>query len=226
MGSAPNVVDCRDWPRPPFDRIVAINNAWAVRPDWDHLVVPEDFPHDRRPEPGERQTIVEADAFVPAMNAYGGAVYTGGTMAFTAAYWVLHALRPSVLAFMGCDMVYAGSKTHFYGTGTADPLRPDVTLRSLESKSARLVALAARQNCAVVNLSRGESRLVAPRATQGDLARVRPTDVPGHLIDTALGAERAIGYYAPSGRYWDEPERFDPEVIDRIDALWLDAFSL
>ena len=49
LGSGPNVVTCRDWPRAPFDRIVAINNAWRVRPDWDDLVFPEDFPAEKRP---------------------------------------------------------------------------------------------------------------------------------------------------------------------------------
>lgn len=226
MGSAPDVVRCRDWPRAPFDRIVAINNAWRVRPDWDYLVAPEDFPQARRPQPGDHQTIIEADRFVPAMNAYGGVLYTGATMCFTAGYWALHALRPKVIAYLGCDMVYAGSQTHFYGTGTADPLRGDITLRSLEAKSARLIALAARQGCAVVNLSRQDSRLVAPRATRSQVTELHPLPLPGHAIEAALSAEEAVDYRVPSGRYWDEAQRFDAAVIDRIDALWLDAFNL
>ena len=44
LGSGPNVVAARDWPKAWFDRIVVINNAWAVRQDWDDLVFPEDFP--------------------------------------------------------------------------------------------------------------------------------------------------------------------------------------
>jgi hypothetical protein len=50
-------------------------------------------------------------------------------MAFTTGYWALHALKPSVLAFVGCDMVYAASgNTHFYGSGEPDPLRDDLSL--------------------------------------------------------------------------------------------------
>ncbi|MDG1116711.1 MAG: hypothetical protein P8N72_06255 [Flavimaricola sp.] len=223
LGSGPNVVRCRDWPRAPFDKIVVINNAWQVRPDWDHLVYPEDFPADRRPTkvtPG--QSTITAEDFVPAQNAYGGFVYGGGTMAFTAAYWALHALRPKVIACLGCDMVYPKTtQTHFYGKGTADPLREDITLRSLEAKSARILALAARQGCAMVNLSNDESRLSYPRSTRKDLSNAVPGRISTAAVDTALVAEAQMGYMVPSGRYWDEADRFDADAIDRIDALWL-----
>ena len=156
LGSGPNVVASRDWPRDHFDRIIAINNAWAVRPDWDDLIHPDDFPTSKMPprlKPDQR--IIRAADYVPLQNTFGGFVYAGGTMAFTASYWALAALKPKVIAVMGCDMVYDDAqKTHFYGKGTADPLRKDVTLRSLEAKSARLMALAAQQGCAMVNLSK------------------------------------------------------------------------
>ncbi|MCR8725993.1 hypothetical protein [Frigidibacter sp. ROC022] len=225
LGSGPNVTDCRHWPRAPFDRIVAINNAWRVRPDWDDLVAPEDFPAERHPpslSPGQR--LIEADAFVPAQNAYGGFVYAGGTMAFTAAYWALHALRPRLIAFLGCDMVYPTSgATHFYGTGTADPLRDDITLRSLEAKSARLMILAARQGCRTVNLSQEkESRLILPRARREALdGPVQKFDA--QLVNRALRREAELGYMVPSGRYWDEAEWFSIDEIDALDALWLAA---
>ena len=41
---------------------------------------------------------------------------------------------PIFSAYYACDMTYSGNVTHFYGQGTADPLRPDVTLQSLEAK--------------------------------------------------------------------------------------------
>jgi hypothetical protein len=223
LGSGPDVIACRDWPRAPFDTIVAINNAWRVRPDWDFHVFPEDFPPERRPVPGPGQRLVDHRDFVPAQNAHGGFVYAGGTMAFTAGYWALHALQPSVLAFLGCDMVYpATGATHFYGTGTPDPLRADVTLRSLEAKSARLMVLAARQGCACVNLSDGASRLVFPRARPGTLPAA-PMPFDAAAADRALAEEADLGYLVPSGRYWTEAHRFDPARIDHLDALWRTA---
>lgn len=220
LGSGPNVTQAASWPRAPFDKVVAINNAWRVRPDWDYLIHPNDFPQDRQPDrrvAGQR--IITYKDYVPAQNALGGFVYAGGTMAFTAGYWALHALRPRVMAFLGCDMTYDAARTHFYGQGTADPLRKDVTLRSLEAKSARLQAHAARQGCATVNLSRDDSRLVFPRATPEDFG-ARPV-LDEAAIDHALRLEAEAGYMVPSGKYWKEEDRFDPAVIDTIDAAWL-----
>jgi hypothetical protein len=224
LGSAPMALAARDWPRAPFDSIVAINNAYAVRPDWDYHVYPWDFPAERRPTPRKGQTLVDETAFVPAQNAYGGFVYAGGTMAFTAAYWVLHALRPKVIAVFGCDMHYpANGPTHFYGAGTPDPLRQDLTLRSLEAKSARLMIHAARQGCAMVNLSEGPSRLVFPRAVPDALSAAPLPDYDHEQARAATEMEAALGYVVPSGRYWEEAHRFDIDRIDALDALWLSA---
>ena len=226
LGSSPSVVACREWPRAPFDRIVAINNAWAVRPDWDDLVHPWDFAADRLPptlQAGQR-IITEAD-FVPAQNAYGGFVYAGATMAFTTAYWALHALKPRTIAFLGCDMVYdTPAQTHFYGNGTPDPLRPDITLQSLEAKSARLRIFAARQDCALVNLSSGKTRLALPRADRNSLP-IYPIDYDRRLATLADLQEVALGYYSPTGRYWEELDRFDPASLAALDDLWLRAGS-
>jgi len=159
LGSGPNVVQARDWPRDPFDHILAINNAFAVRPDWDSMIHPEDFPEARQPSAlMNGQRIVRAEDYVPAQNQYGGFVYAGGTMAFTAGYWALHAHSPRILAFMGCDLTYDSAQTHFYGTGNADPLRPDVTLQSLEAKSARLMICAAEQGCQPIGLPTCDAR--------------------------------------------------------------------
>lgn len=224
LGSAPMAAEATGWPRAPFDRIVAINNAWRVRGDWDHSIFPWDFPADRQPVPGPGQGLVTEADFVPAQNAYGGFVFAGATMAFTAGYWALTALRPTVLAMFGCDMQYpATGPTHFYGTGTPDPLRQDITLRNLEAKSARLMVLAAMQGCAVVNLSAGPSRLVVPRATRASLAQARPRGFCPDLAAEALALEAALDYRVPSGRYWEESARFDPARLDRLDALWLQA---
>ncbi len=222
LGSAPMVAQAHDWPRAPFDHILAINNAYLIRPDWDYMIHPWDFPENRRPVPGSSQRLITQEEFVPAQNAYGGFVYAGGTMAYTAAYWALDALRPDVIAVFGCDMHYpATGPTHFYGKGTPDPLRADITLRSLEAKSARLMILAAMQGCAMVNLSSGPSRLIFPRATRTALPGPAPFNQA--LAHQALQAERELDYVVPSGRYWEEAERLDVAQIDALDALWLAA---
>jgi hypothetical protein len=229
LGSAPSAVDCREWERGDIDDIVAINNAWRVREDWNYLIHPEDFPEDRRPKAiGPGQRIVTAKDYVPLQNEMGGFVYAGGTMAFTAGYWALAALRPQVIAFWGCDMVYASAgKTHFYGTGASDPLRDDVTLRSLEAKSARLGLIAARMGCACVNLSDRDSRLVFPRTDRSSLCEVMalPRSVAAACSARAEAEERRLGYMVPSGRYWDVEERFDPARIDALDRMWLSGWG-
>ena len=222
LGSAPMAIQARDWLRAPFDRILAINNAFQIRPDWDDMIHPWDFPEHRRPTPGPDQRLITQDHFVPAQNAYGGFVYAGGTMAYTAAYWALDAIRPNTIAVFGCDMHYpASGPTHFYGTGTPDPLRADITLRNLEAKSARLMILAAMQGCAMVNLSTGPSRLIFPRATPDALPKPAPFNQT--LAHRALQLEGDLAYLVPSGRYWDEVDRFDLTQIDALDALWLAA---
>ena len=224
LGSAPMAARAALWPRAPFDRLVAINNAHAIRPDWDFHIHPWDFPAERVPAPGPGQRIVTEDDFVPAQNAWGGFVYAGATMAFTAAYWALEALRPRVIAVYGCDMHYpASGPTHFYGTGTPDPLRADITLRCLEAKSARAMVLAAMQGCALVNLSTGPSRLVFPRVDRARADRARPLPFDATAARAALEEEAHLGYLVPSGRYWEDAGRFDPAALDRIDALWLTA---
>lgn len=220
LGSAPMATQAADWPRF-FDALVAINNAWRVRADWDFSIYPWDFPPERIALPAQDQALVAEADFVPAQNRYGGFVYAGATMAYTAAYWALDALRPRVLAVFGCDMHYPAGQTHFYGVGTPDPLRADITLRSLEAKSVRLMVLAALQGCAVVNLSSGPSRLLCPRAGLSDLGAVRPLAFDPARVAQARAREAELGYFAPSGRYWEDLSAYDVAEIDALDALWL-----
>jgi hypothetical protein len=227
LGSAPYAVQAADWPREAFDHVVVINNAWRIRSDWSHLIYPEDFPEDRRPAKiRPDQYVVTAEDYVPAQNAYGGFVYAGGTMAFTAGYWALHALNPSRLCYFGCDMVYpAAGQTHFYGTGTADPLRDDVTLANLPAKARRLEYFAARQGCAMVNLSTKESVLPYQRRTLDRVSTAQASEFCQADVAEALAQEEALGYLVPSGRYWTEMDRFDAAAIARVDAAWLRCFE-
>jgi hypothetical protein len=227
LGSGPNVVAAGDWPKDAFDLILTINNAWAVRPDWDLLLHPDDFPVDRRPnDMRDGQAIITSFDYVPVQNTFGGFVYAGGTMAFTAAYWALGALQPSVIAMMGCDMMYDGQTTHFYGTGTADPLRSDISLRDLRAKSARLQTRAARSGCAMVNLSSDPSRLTFPRTTPPLAAASLPVPYDATAAAAALKEEARLDYFVPSGKYWKEESRFDPAAIDALDQMWLKAARL
>ncbi len=237
LGSGPDAPDAASWPRQSFSKIVAINNAWRIRPDWDCLIHPEDFAQDRLPESFDdtTQSIVTANDYVPIQNDFGGFVYAGGTMAFTAGYWALGALKPDVLAFFGCDMNYGNGQTHFYGKGTADPLRDDITLQSLEAKSARLMFMAASRGCLTVNLSeQAQSRLVFPNHTVSHIAHWTKATVASQLAhlgqfsnqtkaNEALSREEDLGYMAVSGRYWEELDRFDPEELRKLDSLWLEA---
>lgn len=226
LGSAPDAVRAAQWAKLSELKIVSINNAWKIRDDWDYLICPEDFPPYRYPptyQPG--QEMIAAADFVPSNNRFGGIVYAGATMAFTAGYWALATLRPKVLAYLGCDMVYDGPKTHFYGQGMPDPLREDVTLGSLEAKSARIMAIAAANNCACVNLSENaKSRLLFPRVKYGEIRSDLPaTMIDYHIFKKARKAEHELGYMVEDGKYWEHCHSFDLNALAEIDRLWLSA---
>ena len=231
VGSAPDALRTASWDTSFFSHIIAINNAWMACPSWNCLIFPDDFPKERHPcaDALKGKQVVTSNEFVPIQNEFGGFVYAGGTMSFTAGYWALGALKPDVIAYIGCDMVYdakPGQTTHFYGCGAADPLREDVTLQSLEAKSLRLQALAVQNGCAVFNLSNLQSsRLLIPRIELQTLERMtnRPaTNIFNNLaVHTALSAESELGYQVESGRYWEEYEQFDCDKLNAIDALWL-----
>lgn len=239
LGSAPDAVRARNFDLSNFSAVVVLNNAWRIRDDWTHIVYPEDFAEERRPADTSGRQVVEYDQFVPANNAFGGIVYAGGTMAYTGGYWVLHALQPDLLAFLGCDMVYDGdpAKSHFYGQGEPDPLRDDPTLQSLEAKSNRLLLMALERGCICVNLSdKDRSRLTFERIDadllSGSLAQMREQakrrydgSVNRTMVDQALDAEKAAGCYYESGDYWNSDPPLDAAQLSRIDDLWLKAIS-
>jgi len=227
LGSGPKASQAAEWDARFWHQLVVINNAWRIRADWDACVFPEDFPDENRPlDSASNQRLIQAEQFVPEQNRFGGVVYAGGTMAFTTAYWALGALKPDVMAFFGCDLVYPDSgPTHFYGTGTPDPLRNDVTLQSLEAKAARLQLIAAKHGCSCVNLSTDRSRLVFPRAKLENLSEVDVIELDHQMTEHALKRERMLGYQVTSGRYWEFVEQFDPNALAHIDALWLEAHA-
>ena len=226
LGSGPSVLAAQEWSEKPFDKIVAINNAWQVRPDWDDLIYPYDFPKVKVPKVlHPSQSLITEREFVPVQNSYGGFVYAGGTMAYTAAYWALGHYQPEHISFLGCDMVYAGEQTHFYGKGEADPLREDVTLMSLEAKANRFYVFARLQDCMVTNLSRSRSRLTFPRYDLKNSVPC-PMRINHEMTEQARQKEKDLGYVVPDGRYWEDAHRFERVELANLDALWLDAVEI
>jgi len=235
VGSAPDATQIQQWDLTVFDAVVVINNAWQLTDHWHYHIYPEDFPEERHPKVlrPTQQSIIYKD-YVPAQNRLGGFVYAGGTMAFTAAYWALVALKPQVMAFVGCDMVYPkNQQSHFYGEGTADPLRDDISLKNLEAKATRLQLLAAENQCLCVNLtSLQESRLVFPRLTMAQLQEVHDNQsglralmscVNNDKMTQAKAKEQQLNYFIESGEYWKYAELFDPNEIAALDTLWLNS---
>lgn len=224
VGSGPNAVKASEL-ETSFDAIVVINNAWRIRSDWTHIIFPYDFPEERWPkEIQSTQSVITEQEFVPIQNQYGGFIYAGATMAFTAGYWVLGAFKPSHISFIGCDMHYPKrGKTHFYGKGTADPLREDISLMSLKAKSNRFFCLAHEQGCHVGNLSDGPSKLTFPRICSTP-SRPESPNLRKDLIVKALKREKDLGYFDISGRYWENLDKYDCEEIKKIDNIWEQAF--
>ena len=225
LGSGPDSVDARKFQSGLFDKIVSINNAWQIRKDWDFCIFPDDFPKAKRPESNSAQQLITFNEYVPIQNKFGGFVYAGGTMAFTAGYWALGALKPTIIAYLGCDMIYKGNKTHFYGKGTADPLRNDPTLKNLLSKSARFEVIANSNNCSVFNLSKQkESNLVFRRLGISEISEpINSRKVEDKKTLEAFKMEKELGYFVKDGKYWKHLKTFDPNAISLLDSLWSEA---
>ena len=224
IGSGPNAIKASEL-ETSFDAIVVINNAWRIRSDWTHIIFPYDFPEERWPqEIQSTQSVITEQEFVPIQNQFGGFIYAGATMAFTAGYWVLGAFKPSHISFIGCDMHYPKrGKTHFYDKGTADPLREDISLMSLKAKSNRFFCLAHQQGCHVGNLSDGPSKLTFPRICSTP-SWPEPPNLRKDLILKALTQEKDLGYFDISGRYWENLDRYDYKEIKKIDNIWERVF--
>ena len=58
IGSAPDALEAQSFNRELFQQVVAINNAWNVRSDWDYCIFPDDFPENRRPNENNEQRLI------------------------------------------------------------------------------------------------------------------------------------------------------------------------
>ena len=226
IGSAPDATQAADWDLSIFKKIVVINNAWRVIDGWDEHIYPYDFPKKNLPKSqNQNQYSVTEDAFVPAQNLLGGFVYAGATMVFTAGYWCLASHTPSLICFVGCNMHYPrGGQTHFYGTGTPDPLRDDISLTSLTACSRRLLSLGMRQNCEIVSLSLGPGELKIPKISFDDVSSYKSKlSLNTQIVERALNMEKKLGYYFEDGRYWNHLEAIDKEQLKDLDKLWINS---
>lgn len=243
IGSAPDALRAREWSRRGFDSIVAINNAWQIREDWDYHIYPDDMAADRLPDKIKpHQQTITSDLYVDAQNHFGGFIYAGGTMAFTAAYWALAILKPKILVFVGCDMIYPENKpTHFYGQGAKDPLRDDITLQSLEAKANRLQIMALENDCVCLNVSSlTESRLVFPKAhvelffnedeqkslielknLRDDLKKQIESPPFNKKLLELKNREKELDYFVENGKYWQSLDSLDADKLKKLDDLWL-----
>ena len=85
LGSGPNAIEILDQDLSIYHKIVVINNAWKILEDWTDHIYPHDFPDKNKPSMlKSSQQKVEERQFVNIQNQYGGFVYAGGTIAFTA----------------------------------------------------------------------------------------------------------------------------------------------
>lgn len=111
----------------------------------------------------------------------------------------------------------------------------DVTLQSLEAKSARFFAFAKANHCHVFNLSKQpQSRLLFPKIpittflNQDLLTQIihqKHTKINTKPMEQALAKEKALSYMAPSGRYWEIEKDLDPSQLRSIDHFWLQTLS-
>lgn len=232
VGSAPAAADLQEANLSGL-KTVAINNAWRILNSADYFVFPDDFPCERRPPRTMRGTQIANIAYMPAMNSAGGIILCGATMAFATGYWATHSLKGNVIGFYACDMIYQLGKTHFYGEGTADPLRKDVSLQSLEAKAARLFCWALAQGKLLVNCSQSEqSRLVFPKVALDNLKAFR---FAPHLdwevvLDWARkgwALESRAPFDAMLEEYWLLVDTLEKEqFIADVDHHWLEAVPL
>lgn len=144
--TAPRVHDLKldDW------TVLAINNAYMLN-KFDWLIYPNDFTNIPKANQVNGKKVINFNEYSQVDYKYGGQAKRGNTMMFNAAYYAL-AQKPDVIAFLGCDMDYPTSgNTHFYGTGTPDPLR--LGNESLIELIERFATIAKEEGVKVYNMS-------------------------------------------------------------------------
>ena len=228
IGSAPDAIKARELDLTFFDTVIVINNAWKEISNWNELIFPYDFPDDKKPKSiAKQQRFVTEKEFVPAQESLGGFVYAGATMTFTAGYWALVEHKPSLMCFLGCNMIYpSNTQTHFYGSGRKDPLRDDISLTSLKACSRRLLAIAKMRNCDLISLSSGLTNLDIPQLDFSQLDNFHTSIVVDRQrVADAFLLEESFGYFFRGKKYWEFLDQIDKSHLIELDRVWVDVCS-
>ena len=228
IGSAPDATKARELDLTFFDTVIVINNAWKIISNWNELIFPYDFPDNKKTKSmGKHQRFVTEKEFVPAQESLGGFVYAGATMTFTAGYWALVEHKPSLMCFLGCNMVYpSNTQTHFYGSGRKDPLRDDISLTSLKACSRRLLAIAKMRNCDLISLSSGVTNLDIPQLDFSQLDNFHTSIVVDRQrVADAFLLEESFGYFFRGKKYWEFLDQIDKSHLIELDRAWVDVCS-
>lgn len=218
----------------PTTIVWVINNAWRAVPKYDALIYSDDLPLERKPDAISLARLGRSSPqYYPAMVQHGGILFCGATMALAAGYMAIEAFPFSQIAFYASDMTYDSAPSHFYGEGSADPLRHDISLQDLDAKCLRLFYMGLERGCLVVNASSANiSRLAIPHPKNSAFLRVNVMedlkqplinllDTLRPLADAALKIEAQAEFDAgvyDYGRYMKENAVW--EYVRRVDAAW------
>ncbi|MFM2419982.1 MAG: hypothetical protein RL385_4705, partial [Pseudomonadota bacterium] len=214
--------------------VVALNNAWRAVCRFDHAFYAGDFPQaSKPPAPEGIRKGRSSPQYLPAVQSYGGFLYAGACTAFAAGYWIARTMPFAQVSYFASDLVYKGAGDHFYGQGTPDPMRRDISLQDHRAKSVRLFYFGLKNACLFLNASgASETRLGFPRVTSGASLRrnvlaqlsgmlADELDKMGELADAAIALERSAQFDWQALDYWHlEEDRSAWQHVAAVDAAW------
>lgn len=212
--------------------ILALNNAHRAVARTDIALYAGDLPPELR-HPAAARIGRSTPDYLPAMQACGGFVFCGATIAFAAAYWTMCHYPHSQVLFFACNMVYDSPQSHFYGQGKPDPLRRNLTLQSLEAKSLRVFYFGLLHEVLFLNASpEPASRLQIPRVPAEQAFRcnwmhrwrthiIALRDELDVLASAALALERAGVIDGNREDYFNYTEEAAWDYVRQIDQAWL-----
>lgn len=119
LGSGKSVLEYPKYKKYNFT-VVVVNNAWKATDDWNYWIRPGDYKGESPANIGADQKIVTGQEYNLAMRSYGHVTECGFSIMLNASYWVMEALKPKNIYYLGADMNYEpdeNGNTHFYGVG-------------------------------------------------------------------------------------------------------------